>query len=74
MFDINSKDMLQEEVISLRGVLDEMRNLINEIPENDNKHSYDSLLKQIEDMGNNVRGLKNTVIEFKLSTYGKKGV
>lgn len=72
MFDINSKDVLQEEVNSLRNALDEMRNLINEIPENDNKNSYNSLLEQIENMENEVRLFKNTVIEFKLSAYGKK--
>lgn len=74
MFDINSKDMLQEEVISLMNVLGEMRNLINEIPENDTKNSYNSLLEQIDNMGNAVRSLKNNVIEFRLSTYGGNGV
>lgn len=74
MFDINSKDLLQDEVISLRNALDEMSNLINEIPEKDTKHSYNSLLEQIENMNNDLTSLKNTVIEFKLSTYGKRGL
>jgi len=74
MFDINSKDLLQDDVISLRNSLDEIRNLINEIPEDDDKNSYNSLLEQIVNMENEVRAFKNTVIEFKLSTYGKRGV
>jgi hypothetical protein len=64
--------MLQDKVISLRSALDEVRNMINEIPENDNKNSYNSLLEQIENVESEVRGFKHTVIEFKLSTYGKR--
>lgn len=68
----DSKDMLQEEVISLRGMLDEMRNLINEIPENGDRNSYNSLFEQIESVESEIRRFKNTTREFKLQTYGKR--